>query len=102
MAEVVVDVLELVDVEKQQCHAPLPALAAGEHPYQLLLEPVPVEQAGERIAFGQIQDLVGGLPLARDVLEQPQVADQLLHRIAHRMPATGDQTPVAHPDLHGA
>ena len=100
VAEGVVDVLELVEVEEQQRHASAPPLSAGQHAGQLLLEAVPVVQPGERIALGQIQDLIGRLALARDVLEQPEVADQLVGCVAHRIAAARDEPSVAHLDLH--
>src|SRR5215813_14174647 len=99
MSKSVVDVFELVDVEKQQCYTPPAPLSAGKHAGQFFLEAMTVEQPGERVALREVKDLIRGLALARDVLEQPQITHDLPRRVAHRVTDASNKAPVGHFDL---
>jgi hypothetical protein len=85
VAEGIVDVLEIVQVEEQQGDARIVALGVRDHARKLLVEPVAVIEAGQRIALGQVDQLVRGLALARDVLEQPQPPDRPAVDVLHRV-----------------
>ena len=68
MSEQVVDALEFVDVDIEQCELP----AAAGH-LQLVLDPFaeqhPVRQVGERVVMRQMRDLLVGAPPLGDVLD---------------------------------
>ena len=62
MAEAVVDVLEVVDVDVEQGHAAVFALAAGQGGPEAVVEEATVGQAGEFVVLGGAQQF--GLELA--------------------------------------
>ena len=101
MAERVVDVLEIVEVEEEQREARAVALRVRDHARELFVEAVAVVEAGQRVALGEIDELLGGLPLVRDVLEQPQVADRAAVHVLHGVPLLRDEASVGHLDLVG-
>jgi hypothetical protein len=72
VAEGIVDVLEIVQVEEEERQPRGVPLRVGDHARELLVEAVAVVKPGQRIALREIDQLVGGLALARHVLEQPQ------------------------------
>jgi hypothetical protein len=75
MTEVVVDGFEFVEVEVEQrgtdLERPGQAAALRQHAFEFVLEAMPVVQAGERIAFGQVKQLLGGLAFAGDIFVDP-------------------------------
>ena len=72
VAEVVVDLFEVIEIAKQQ--------AAGGRALDLGIEPLhqtePVGQAGERVAAGQLPDLLLPLAAQGDFAIEPLVAHQ--------------------------
>ena len=71
----------------------------GQHAFQFDLEAVPVVEAGERVALGQVKQLFGGLAFAGDVFVDPQMADEAAIAIAHRVAQLGDDAAIAHDDF---
>ncbi len=73
-----------------------------DHACEFLVEAVAVVEAGQRIALGKIDQLVGGLALPRYVLEQPQVADRAAVDVLHRVHLLRNEAAVRHLQLQRA
>ena len=58
-----------------------------------------IEQPGQRIALGEINQLGRSLPFERDVFENPDVADRPAVDVLDRMALLGDQAAVGHLDF---
>ena len=101
VAEGVVDVLEFVQIEKQQRPLRLAPLGLGEHASKLHLEAVAVVEAGQRVALGQINKLLGGLAFTRHVLVNPQPADESPVCIMHRVGELREYPAIRQHDLEG-
>ncbi len=99
MAVAVVDGLEFVEVEEHHRASGLLAIGFEHGARQFLLETVPVVEPGQRIALGQIHQLVGGLALAGDVFVNPQMADEAAFAVTHRVVEFGDDAAVGHLDF---
>jgi hypothetical protein len=99
VAEGVVDVLEVVEIEEEQREPRALALRLRDHAREFLVEAMAVVETGERIALGEVDQLLGGLALARDVLEEPQVADGPVVRVPDGVPLLRDEPSVGELDL---
>ena len=95
----VVDGLEFIEVEEHHRRAHLVAIGFEHGAPQFLLETVAVVEPGERIAFGEVDELFGGLALARHVLVDPQVADEAALAVAHGVVEFGDDAAIGHLDF---
>jgi hypothetical protein len=69
VAEGVVDVLEVVEVNQHQCQAATFALANAQTLRQLRLERKPVRQLGERVVVSQVGEAISRLFAGADVVE---------------------------------
>ena len=58
MALAVVDLLEMVDVEKQQCQPTVVALGGGQRPVEAVVQQAPAGQMGQGVQLGRLQRLV--------------------------------------------
>jgi len=101
VAEVVVDRLELVEVEIKQRGRAAVAHGFGQRALQFDLETVPVEQAGERVAFRQVEQLFRGLAFARDILVDPEMADETAVALEYRVTHLGGDLAILQHDIQG-
>ena len=103
MAEVIVDGLEFVEIEVKQrgCDVRDTGLAArfDQCAFQFVLEAVSVVQAGQRVALGQVEQLLGGLALAGDILVNPQMAYEATFPVAHSVAQLSDDAAIPHDDF---
>jgi hypothetical protein len=98
VAEGVVDVLEVVEVEEERGGGGLVAARAGQHLLGAVEDQGPVRQAGERVVGGEegefllapVQFLVGALALGLEALAHPHQVEleaelQQVHRFRQRL-----------------
>ena len=94
VAEGIVDVLEFIEIKKQQRALIARARRFRQEFFHLLVQTVAIVQAGQGIALGQVNQLLRGLLFLRDIFEHPQMADKRALAIVNRMAQAGDQTAI--------
>src|SRR5581483_2355372 len=98
VAEAVVDVLEVVEVEQEHRAAVPVARSAGHPGRDLLREASPVEQPGQGVVVGQLaQARLAALALG-DVAEAPDAAVDGAVAAALRLRVALEHAPVLEPD----
>ena len=73
MSERVVDLLKAVEADDEQRHLVVFGFGARKHCREPGVERVAVGEAGQRIVFGEIADLLGLAPAHRDVAQDRAV-----------------------------
>ncbi len=95
VAEGVVDQLEVIEVDVQQCDLRAGAPGAGERQLELLREQRAVGQPGERVVIGEVGDLLLGGAALGDVLARGQRAGDHAVGIAQDGVVPGDRAQLA-------
>ena len=95
VAEHIVDVLEVVEVEQQQPGSPIMALGLSQSMLQAVVEQRPVGQAGQRIVEGEITGALLDPRAFGDVPANPRKANHRAVRILDRRQAECDLEPPA-------
>src|SRR4051794_2654837 len=90
MTERIVDVLEAVEVEKEQRGGRAVAACAGQRLVEALLEMQPVRQAGQRILVGETPEFRFGILAVGDVEGDTDHAPRL-PRLVHLDGTRGNQ-----------
>ena len=75
-AEGVVNVLEFVQVKKQQRPVDHAAISLGQSASHLLLKAMAITKSSQRISLRKVYQLLGCLAFARDVFINPQPSDE--------------------------
>ena len=88
--------------KKSSARRELLALRLRDHARELFVEAVTVVKPGQRVALGEINELLGGLPLVGHVFEKPQEADRPAVDVLDGVSLLGDEAAVGHLDLVGA
>ena len=100
VAERVVDVLEVIEVEQQQPDLVAGAARAGERGVEPVVEQRPVGQAGEAVVVGEVPKALLDVAPLGDVLADPEQGDDLavVVDLAARLGPDMPLRPVRRPD----